>query len=111
MFLRVKFWNFIREEGREADYVLKASIDLDLRAMEEFWNNAKNHNYSFLGNNCSDAVMKVLESGNDEFVLITQAFAPTRQPNPNWTQRDWMIWIREKLADFRLQGIHHALRR
>lgn len=91
--------------------MLKSSIDLDLRAMEIFWDEAKSHNYSFLGNNCSDAVVKVLESGNDEFFPISQAFAPTREPSPNWTQRDHIIWIREKLADFRLQGVHHAFRR
>lgn len=102
----------IREEGREADYVLKATIDLDLRAMEDFWSEAKSHNYSFLGNNSSDAVIKVLESGNDDFYIISQTFAPTtREPSPNWTQNDYIIWIREKLASFRMQGIQHGLRR
>lgn len=100
-----------REEGREADYVLKASIDLDLRAMEEYWNDAKEHNYSFLGNNCSDAIIKVLQAGNDDFFLTSQALAPAREPTPNWSQQDHIIWIHEKLANFRLQGVHHALRR
>lgn len=108
----MKLCIFIREEGREADYVLKATIDLDLKSMEDFWNEAKDHNYSFLGNNSSDAVIKVLEAGNDDFYLISQAFGPTtRKPNPNWTQTDYIIWIREKLTNFRLQGIQHGLRR
>lgn len=91
--------------------MLKASIDLDLKAMEEFWNNAKDHNYSFLGNNCSDAVMKVLESGNDDFVLLSELYPSTREPNPNWTNSDYIIWIREKLINFRLQGVHYAFKR
>ncbi|KAG4080196.1 hypothetical protein HA402_008267 [Bradysia odoriphaga] len=63
-----------REEGREADYVLKATIDLDLKAMEEFWSDAKEHNYSYIGNHSSDAVIKVLQSGNDEFFLSPTPF-------------------------------------
>ncbi len=105
------FSEFIREEGREADYVLKASIDLDIKAMEDCWNEAKGHNYSFLGNSCSDAVMKVLESGNDDFSIKSRSFAPTREPSSNWTQNDYIVWICEKLEEFRLQGIHHPLRR
>lgn len=96
--------------------MLKASIDLDVNAMEEYWKNAKDQNYSFLGHNCSDAVIKVLEAGNDDFLLAPQAFAPNlfapnREPKPNWTQRDYIIWIHEKLAGFRLQGVHHAFKR
>lgn len=79
--------------------------------MEECWNNAKDQNYSYLGNNCSDAVIKVLEAGNDDFLLVLPAFAPTREPNPNWKQRDYIIWIRDRLSDFRLQGVHHAFKR
>lgn len=73
--------------------------------MEQFWSNAKEHNYSYLGNNCTDAVMKVLEAGSDDFFLISQSFTSTREPNSNWTQRDYIIWIREKLANFRMQGL------
>lgn len=100
----------IREEGREADYVLKATIELDLKAMEEFWSDAKEHNYSYIGNHSSDAVMKVLEAGNDEFVVTTNPFIQIREPNANWTESDYVIWIREKIASFRLQGVKRGLR-
>lgn len=67
MCIRKSISKFISEEGRDADRVYKTTIGLDLIALEQFWENAKRRDYSFLTNNCTDAVIQTLKAGNHDF--------------------------------------------
>jgi len=98
-------------EGRSPDEVLKVNLEVDTSAMEQFWATFKSERYSLTTCNCSDAVIRVLEAGNNDFFLASQAFPPTREPNRSWTNTDYFVWLRMKLADFRLQAIRRCTKR